>query len=167
MKIRNFLAMAVIAASATIGCSSDSDSKDTNVPNPPATTDAIVGNWRSIDASLLLTSLGIDSIHADFRANQTYKVTSFTGGAGTELSGTYTTTEGVNGIRNILLNQNVPSTITSQGIYKVENGQLRYEVAQVEPVLAGVTAPTAEAGFGSTSAGAYGNMNIQVYVARN
>ena len=167
MKMRKFLVMAAISASVfAVGCSSD-DSDDNNNTETPVNTDAIVGEWRSIDASPLLTSLGIDSIHADFRANQTYKVISFAGGAGSELSGTYTTTEGVNGIRNIVLDQSVPNTITSQGIYQVANGQLRYEVAQVEPVLAGVTAPTAAGGFGSTSAGAYGNMNIQVYVKKN
>lgn len=166
--MRKFLAMAAISASVfAVGCSSDDSDDNNSGNNPQVPMDEIVGEWRSIDPSLILSGIGIDSIHADFRANQTYKVVSFSGGAPSELTGTYTSTDGVNGIRNIVLNQSTPTAITSQGIYQFAGGQLRYEVAQVEPVLATVTAPTAAGGFGSTSAGAYGNMNIQVYVKKN
>jgi hypothetical protein len=40
---------------------------------------------------------------------------------------------------------------------------MKYEIAQTEPAIAGVTPPTAAGGFGSTSGGAFGNWNIQVY----
>jgi hypothetical protein len=38
-----------------------------------------------------------------------------------------------------------------------------YEVAQVDPAIAGVTPPTAQQGFGSTSGGAFGQANVQKY----
>jgi len=41
---------------------------------------------------------------------------------------------------------------------------MRYEVAQTQPPLQGVTPPTAAAGFGSTSGGAFGQANVQRYV---
>ena len=41
---------------------------------------------------------------------------------------------------------------------------MNYEVAQTNPVITGVTPPTVEGGFGSTSNGAYGNLNIQKYI---
>jgi hypothetical protein len=41
---------------------------------------------------------------------------------------------------------------------------MNYEVAQTEPQIAGVTPPTAQGGFGSTSGGAYGTTNVQKYI---
>ncbi len=91
--------------------------------------------------------------------------------AGTEatLRGTYTTSPGgatgANAnIRNIVANQNSPTAITAVGIYEVVGNTMRYEVAQTQPPLQGVTPPTAAAGFGSTSGGAFGQANVQRYV---
>ena len=40
---------------------------------------------------------------------------------------------------------------------------MQYEVAQTTPSI-GATAPTADAGFGSTSGGALGTTNIQNFI---
>ena len=54
--------------------------------------------------------------------------------------------------------------MTSEGIFKVENTTLTYEIVQTEPDISAVP-PTASAGFGSSNGGALGNSNIQVYQA--
>ena len=43
---------------------------------------------------------------------------------------------------------------------------MKYEVAQITPAIPGVTPPTATAGFGSTSNGAFGQNNVQNYVRK-
>ena len=160
MKTRKYLAMAAIASLVAFGCSSDDNG---NTPDPePENYDVIVGKWRSPVPAPILASF-VDSIHVEFKNNQTYLVKSFYDGAASELSGIYATTDGVGNIRNIVLDQSAPTTLTSKGIYRVAGNKLTYEVAQTEPVIAGVTPPTAEAGFGSTTEGAYGEMNVQEY----
>ena len=73
-------------------------------------------------------------------------------------------------IWDITLNQTAqagqPNELTSQGIFKVfaaVNDSMWYEVAQTDPAIAGVTPPTADQGFGSTSGGVLGTANIQKY----
>jgi hypothetical protein len=55
----------------------------------------------------------------------------------------------------------------SEGIFEIttvaEKYQMRYEVAQTTPSI-GATAPTVTGGFGSTSGGALGTINIQTFV---
>lgn len=160
MKTIKYLAMAAIASMIAFGCSSDDDGN--NDPEPDPTYDVIVGKWRSPVPAPILASF-VDSIHVDFKNNQTYVVKSFKDGSATELTGTYETSEGVGNIRNIVLDQATPTALTSEGIYRVSGNELTYEVAQTEPAQQGVTPPTAEAGFGSTSGGAFGDMNIQHY----
>ena len=163
MKTRNFLAVAALAGLFAVGCSSD----DNNVvPTPDPTYDVIVGKWRAPVPAPILTSF-VDSIHVEFKNNQTYLVKSFKDGAITELAGTYVTANGVGNIRNISLDQATPTTLTTAGIYRVVGNTLTYEVAQTQPAQAGVTPPTAEAGFGSTSSGAFGVLNVQNYVKMN
>jgi hypothetical protein len=41
---------------------------------------------------------------------------------------------------------------------------MKYEIAQTDPEIPGVTPATPEGGFGSTSGGAFGMMNVQTYV---
>ncbi len=134
----------------------------------------IIGNWYSSGANvaLLLSAVGIDSIYVEFNADNSYLVEAFTAdGSKTTMEGIYTQTRStVTGIWNIVLNQSTPTTLRSEGIFEVIHGQpvtMRYEVAQVDPVIPGVTPPTAVAGFGSTSAGAYGTWNIQNYIKLN
>lgn len=192
MKMRKYVAMAAIAGLFAYGCSSDDDAihieiydcpsleasygdfcidangnegtvdEDCNCLVEPVNYDVIVGKWRSPVPAPILASF-VDSIHVEFKNNQTYVVKSFKDGGITELTGVYETADGVGPIRNIVLDQMTPTTLTSQGIYQVDGDNLTYEVAQVEPAQPGVEAPTAEAGFGSTSGGAFGDMNVQHY----
>ena len=62
-----------------------------------------------------------------------------------------------------------PTSITAEGIYEVTVAgdgtvSMKYEIAQTQPPLAGVTKPTPEGGFGSTSGGLIGTINVQNYV---
>tara|TARA_Y100000782_G_scaffold112941_1_gene144384 strand:+ start:9625 stop:10395 length:771 start_codon:yes stop_codon:yes gene_type:complete len=134
-----------------------------------STNNPIVGTWRTYDPSDLLAGLGVDEIVAEFNSNNTYVVTSYSSGAQTVYEGTYTTSSSANasGIYSITLSQSSPSTLTSEGIYQVyvaSPDSMWYEVAQTDPAITGVTAPTAGDGFGSTSGGAYGTMNVQKYL---
>ncbi len=133
-----------------------------STPNP------IVGSWEAYDVSPLLAGLGITGITAEFRADQTYTVVSESDGAETQLDGTYTVDGEANadGIYYIILDQSSPATLTSEGIFAVyvaSPDSMWYEVAQTDPAITGVTPPTVEDGFGSTSGGAFGETNIQKY----
>jgi len=128
----------------------------------------IIGKWSAYDISAILQSLSFDdSLYANFKADQSYKVTAFYLGTPLSFEGTYTQTKSAsNDIWDIVLTQTLPSAVTSQGIFKVfaaATDSMYYEVAQVDPAIAGVTPPTASAGFGSTSGGALGTMNLQKY----
>lgn len=161
MKTIKYVAMAAIATMVAFGCSSDDDG-NSGEPDP-VNYDVIVGKWRSPVPAPILADF-VDSIHVDFKNNQTYIVKSFKDGAAVELTGTYETSDGVGDIRNIKLQQATPTALTSEGIYRVSGEELTYEVAQTEPAQQGVTPPTAEAGFGSTSNGAFMDWNVQHYV---
>lgn len=128
----------------------------------------LVGFWEAYDVSILLGSLGIDGITADFKENNSYVVVSSAGGASTTFEGTYAVSNEPNagGIYSITLTQTAPSSLTSEGILQVfpaNPDSMWYEVAQTNPSIVGVTPPTADAGFGSTSGGAFGTTNIQKY----
>lgn len=129
----------------------------------------ITGEWYSSGSNVapLLAYFLIDSIYAKFEANNTYLVESYASGAKTTYTGTFTQEKsGIGNIWNIVLNQSAPTAITSEGIFEITaaNGgyTMKYEVVQTEPSLG--TAPTAEAGFGSSSGGTLGTMNIQTFV---
>lgn len=133
----------------------------------------IIGSWKSYDISAILVSLSYDdSIYAHFYSDQTYSVASYIGGIEYLLEGTYTQTKSDYGnIWEIELNQATMNgaayPVTTEGIFEVYAAapdSMWYEVAQTNPAVAGVTPPTAEEGFGSTSSGAYGSMNIQKYL---
>lgn len=133
------------------GCSSDDDSV---TPEPPA--DKIVGTWISEGSDVapgLIATLKTVRIVATFNANNTYLVVAKdSSGAEVTFSGTYSVSENAGTtIRSITLNQTVPTSVTSQGIYEVgTNGYLRYEVIQTTPEIAGFTPPVPAEGFGST-----------------
>jgi hypothetical protein len=130
----------------------------------------IIGRWYSSGANVapILLSLGIDSVYADFKVNGSYEVKSFAAGSQTTLTGNYQQSKSTNGnIWNITVNQSQPSSLTSVGIFELTGGAvvtMKYEIAQTDPQIPGVTAPTAAAGFGSTSGGAFGTLNIQNYI---
>ena len=128
----------------------------------------IIGKWSAYDISKVLEDNGFDdSLYANFYADQSYLVTAYLGGLPLELTGTYemTKTE-FDDIWEITLNQASPNALVSQGIFKVfaaAQDSMWYEVAQIDPVIPGVTPPTAEEGFGSTSGGFIGTDNVQKY----
>jgi hypothetical protein len=132
----------------------------------------IIGRWQSSGANVapLLRNTGIDSIYAEFRTDNTYIVRAFQAdGSSTTLTGTFGQQRSNTGnIYNITVTQNSPTSLISQGIFAVaiENNQttMQYEVAQTDPNIPGVTPPTAAGGFGSTSGGAFGVLNVQKYV---
>ena len=126
------------------------------------------GTWKSFPVAPILTSFA-DSIIADFKANNTYTVDQWKGGAKVVLTGTYTQTKsGTGNIYNIVLNQSSPTALTAQGIFEVssDDKSMKYEVAQVNPAIPSVTPPTATGGFGSTSGGIFGQNNVQNYVRK-
>lgn len=134
----------------------------------------IIGKWQSsgVNMAPLLVAAGIDSIYAEFKGDNTYVVESFTpDGSKTTLVGTFTQQRaGVGNIWNITVNQSSPTSLVSVGIFEVSPLSpisMKYEIAQTEPAIAGVTPPTAAAGFGSTSGGAFGIWNIQTYLKIN
>lgn len=135
------------------GCSSNSD--DNNVVTPPA-VDPIVNTWISEGADVapgLVTTLKTVKIIATFNSDNTYTVIATdSSGAEVTYSGTFTTSENTGiTIRSIVLNQSVPTSVTSTGIYEVNSvGQLEYEVIQTDPAITGFTPPVASEGFGST-----------------
>lgn len=131
----------------------------------------IVGEWYSSGdnvAVLLSTYFLIDSIYAKFETNNTYLVESFANDAKTTYSGTYAQTKsGVGTIWTITLNQSTPTAVTSVGIFDISTANdpytMRYEVVQTQPDIQAIP-PTAEAGFGSTNAGALLTWNIQNFI---
>ena len=172
MKNAKFLFVALFSLGLFISsCSDDDDDDDVTPTQNNQTTPAvnpIVGDWTAYDVSGILSGAGVDSITAAFNANNTYLVVSTSSGSNTTYEGTYTVSADPDtaGIYTILLNQSLPSTATSEGIFKVyaaSPDSMWYEVAQTNPTITGVTAPTQAGGFGSTSAGAYGTANIQKY----
>lgn len=150
-------AMVLVLAVAVQSCKDDTT---TPTPEPEPPVNPLVGNWRSQSADvapLLRVFFNIDSIGATFRTNNTYSVAARdTGGTVINYAGTYSVTaSSVANIFNITLNQSQPTEVTSQGIYRVwaaSPDSMYYEVIQTTPSLPGTwTAPTAAAGFGSTT----------------
>ncbi|MFA6402215.1 MAG: hypothetical protein WCX31_11420 [Salinivirgaceae bacterium] len=159
----------IILVAVVFAFSACDKSEEKTVYNP--STDGIVGQWYSSGANvavLLSTYFAIDSIYAKFESNNTYLVESYSAGAKTTYTGTFTQTKsGTGSIWNIVLNQSAPTAVTSEGIFEittVTNGfTMKYEVAQTEPNIS-ATPPTATAGFGSTNGGALSTWNIQTFV---
>jgi len=159
----------VVFVAALFVISACSKSDDDTSYNP--SSDGIVGEWYSSGANvstLLVTYFAIDSIYAKFEANNTYLVESYASGAKTTYTGTFTQEKsGTGSIWNIVLNQSAPIAVTSEGIFEITDVKsgytMKYEVAQTEPNI-GATAPTAAAGFGSTSGGVLGTANVQTFV---
>ncbi|MCE1189247.1 MAG: hypothetical protein LWX56_08895 [Ignavibacteria bacterium] len=144
--------------------------KDDNTVNAPVTDqDAIVGTWVSDNIDVcygLKVSIKTKKIVATFNADKTYSVVAIdSSNASVSYSGTYTTTTGTAaGIRNIVLSQSLPTSLTSSGIYQVGTDKnLLYEVIQTTPAINGFTAPVADSGFGSTK---YNGAKLSIYVQK-
>ncbi len=165
---KTILLLSVVALFATTftSCSKDDDSNNTT---PTETLVGIQGKWQSSGtnvAPLLVALFKVDSIYAEFNTNMTYTVKQWDT-SGTQLAtltGVYTQTKSSTGnIWTITVNQTSPSALTSEGMFEVTNGTMKYEVVQTTPAI-GATPPTPAAGFGSTNGGAFGLMNVQNYV---
>jgi hypothetical protein len=151
---RSLLAAMLLAVPLLFSaCSSSND----NPAAPVVQADVIVGTWYSEGVDVapgLIATLKTTKIVATFSSNNTYNVVATdSSGAAVTYSGTYaTTTNSGTTIRSIVLNQSVPTSVTSTGIYQVNaSGFLTYEVIQTTPAITGFTAPTATGGFGSTA----------------
>lgn len=131
-----------------------------------STPSPLVGTWEAYDVSPALVAAGFTSITAIF-GSTSYDVTAYSDGTGYEFTGTYTVSEpNAEGIYGITLQQSTPSAATSEGILKVyvaSADSMWYEVVQTDPALAGITPPTQEGGFGSTSNSSFGNYFVQKY----
>ena len=145
---------------------SDAASAFSSVANA-STPSPLVGKWDAYDVSLLLASSGFTSIEAEFNSDNTYVVNAVSTDADYVFKGVYVVSgPSAAGIYDITLSQSIPSAATSQGIFQVHAAtpdSMWYEVAQIDPVIPNVTPPTPAEGFGSTSGGALGTMNIQKY----
>ncbi|MBK8622939.1 MAG: hypothetical protein IPN79_14585 [Saprospiraceae bacterium] len=134
-----------------------------------ACREGVQGKWKSFPVSPILETFA-DSIIAEFKTNNTYTVDQWKGGVKVVLTGTYTQSKSNTGnIYNITLNQSAPTVLTATGIFEVaaDDKSMKYEVAQSEPSIQGVTPPTPAGGFGSTSGGFFGTRNVQNYVRLN
>lgn len=164
--MKKLLAIALLLSFAFVACDK-SDNTETTDPQ----VIGIVGEWYSSGdnvATLLSTYFAVDSIYANFKSDNTYLVESYSDGAKTTYSGTYTQEKsGVGTIWNITLNQSSPTVVVSEGIFDISTATnpytMQYEVAQTTPSI-GATPPTAENGFGSTSGGQLGTNNVQKFI---
>ncbi|HZS39833.1 MAG TPA: hypothetical protein VFF06_23530 [Polyangia bacterium] len=143
----------LIVSLALAGCGADGSPTG---PGPMAQS-ALVGNWLSAGADVapLLAKPPFNDtmITATFNADSTYTVLGVdNANKTTSFTGTYTATPSeVDGIFDITIAQNQPSTAAAQGIYQIDPAthRMKYEVVQTQPTN-GITPPTASAGFGST-----------------
>lgn len=145
----------------TTGDVSETDTAgDTDEETTGAEPVTIVGSWLSEGknvAPILVQLAGTASITATFEDAAYDVLTVDTDGQEVSFTGVYTVEEsGVEGIMNITLEQSTPQTITSEGIYAIDNSTnpptMRYEVVQTVPDV-GAEAPSAELGFGGTNLG--------------
>ncbi len=124
--------------------------------------------WQSSGSNVapgLVALLATDSIYAEFGTDFTYHVETFdTAGVMVVFEGTYNQSEsGTGTIWDIVLSQSTPSSVTSTGIFRIDEDNLEYEVIQTEPDL-GLAAPTAAGGFGSSAGGVFGTAYVQKFV---
>lgn len=133
----------------------------------------IIGEWYSSGdnvAPLLVTYFTVDSIYAEFKADNTYEVEQYNIGntSGTPdliFTGTFVIEKsGVDEIWTIDITQELPYAATSGGIFEIKTSPeiLWYEVVQISGTQN--VPPTPEDGFGSTNGGAFGTTNIQKFI---
>ncbi len=149
---------------------SDLDTADTGTDTDESPTGdlSLVGEWRSEGDGLSVLFAGApfyyDHIDATFRDDSTYEVVAVDqDGVSYDFSGTYLVVEDTSPA-TIVQSQTVPSSVTAEGIWEVAGDTLTFEVVQTSPDY-GFTAPTPEAGFGSTGGnGLEPGVNVQTYV---
>jgi hypothetical protein len=147
------------------GSSDGADSSDPEESGGEEVT--FEGVWLSEGediAPILVELTHAVSIHATFGDDAFTVVTVDDQGQEVQQLGVYTNEpSGVGDIWNITLQQTMPSAITVEGIWEIDDSVtpavLRYEVVQTMPSV-GAMAPTAEAGFGGTS---YGSDLTQIF----
>lgn len=116
---------------------------------------AIVGTWKASKKGLTF-GVGISVLTLEFKDNGTYTVDA----DGIPASGTYVTAgnSASSTIRDITMNDG--SGAVFKGIYEINGNQMKLELI-LSPTPAGLTAPDAAAGIGST---AIGGAKTTVYV---
>ncbi|RMG24849.1 MAG: hypothetical protein D6730_11960 [Bacteroidetes bacterium] len=139
---------------------------------PPAPAkprfEGVQGQWQSAgrDVSPFLSVFaGADSIVIRFEKGPGYRIEQYdTAGRRRVFEGTYELHENDSTeLSYLLLNQTLPLPSSSEGLVRVFAGRpdsMYLEVVQTQPYI-GAFPPTLEGGFGSSSAGALGNTNIQ------
>lgn len=174
---KQLLLLAAIALFIAVGCKKEDDAVVT-----PTATDPIVATWVSeglnVPFGLRSAPFKVKKIVATFNSNKSYTVVQTdSANVQTTFTGTITTNESANTdtasasltkgakINNIVANQATPSAVTSTGIFAISGANMTYEIIQTTPALAGVSAPTAAGGFGSTTiAGVKYSIYVQKYV---
>ncbi len=173
---KSLILMLFVTALLFVSCDKDDSGINGQI------TDPIVGTWVSEGANvafgLRVAPFKIKKIIATFNANKSYTVVQTdSSDVSTTLTGTYTNTEttytdtsSVYGTKNakiwdIVANQSTPTALTATGIYAISGTAMTYEIIQTTPAITGVTAPTAQGGFGSTTIAGYKyNIYVQKYV---
>lgn len=130
----------------------------------------LVGKWVSTGdniAPFLQNTFdnAIDSIYATFGNDESYA------GRQVNKDGSVILYEGIYSVSSsffpdiwgIRIEQTVPHTATSHGIYAIQGQSMRWEVIQTFPSQ-GHTGATPVGGFGSTSGGRLGDTNIQTFI---
>ena len=142
------------------------------VPSNP-TSELLVGSWLSDGDNVALglkLVLKTKKIVATFNTNSTYTVVATdSNNVDVTYSGTFSTSANSNtSIRNITVNQTLPTSLTSTGIYRVTTKDLKYEVLVTTPPTVGYTPPTAAEGFGSTKYNGVplGILWVQIFIAQ-
>ena len=153
--------------SGTGGGDTDTNPQDTSDTGTAGDVALTSGSWVSEgdNLSALLAYFDIIRVEAVFHTDGSYDVASTDeSGAVTTLDGTYTVGTSTTP-RTITLNQTTPQVATAGGIWQIAGTTLTYEVVQTSPAV-GCTAPTPDAGFGSTrcSPPLTANANVQTFV---
>ncbi len=143
-----------------------SDTSQDTSQDTEQSEEGIQGAWRSEGADLaplLVDVFGFNQVDARFKGDGSYTVDAVADDGKTyAFAGTYTVGTGTTP-HTIVLSQTSPSTATAEGIYRVQEGVLTYEVVQTQPDF-GFTPPTPQSGFGSTQGeGIAPDSNVQVY----
>ncbi|MDR1552108.1 MAG: hypothetical protein LBS69_01425 [Prevotellaceae bacterium] len=168
------MAALVCSAGMFSSCGSSDDDDNENEWVYDHTKDGIVGEWYSAGTDVAPifktpTFGNLDSLYAKFNADKTYRAEEFKEGKvpGNIYTGTYTQTKSsVGNIWIIHIDQTLPQTGVSEGIFEITKGtdgsyRMQYEIVQTHT---GLIPATPEGGFGSSLNGAYGDALIQKYV---
>lgn len=139
-------------------------------------TIGVFGQWKAYDISKRLQDLNYDSeLYITFNKDYTYYIQGAVNGNNFNNKGRFTQKSTIFGtlweIGLLQTESNGSATqITSRGIFSVRQNnfvpELWIEVVQTDPEISGLTPPSAQEGFGSTTDGAYGLDNVQKYYLR-